>query len=267
MPIEAPPVQAISTERFLDLDIAILSAGDMLAEIQRLARQPGFSYIVTPNVDHFVALSRTEPRDVSDAFRAAYAAATVRLCDSRVIARLARFCGIALPVHPGSDLTASLFAQVFSRDDHIAVIGGKADTISRLQHIWPAPRYSQHMPPMGILKNPGAMAAAQAFVSETGAHYTLFAIGSPQSEILAHRCVQNEGARGVGLCIGASIDFLLGDQVRAPRWMQRAGLEWAHRLGSHPKRLARRYLIEGPKIFPIVIKWWYKNRYGVSSRS
>jgi len=41
---------------------------------------------------------------------------------------------------------------------------------------------------------------------------------------------------------GAAINFIAGDQVRAPDWMQRIGLEWAHRLVSEPGRLAERYL-------------------------
>ena len=35
---------------------------------------------------------------------------------------------------------------------------------------------------------------------------------------------------------------MAGDVDRAPRWMQRTGLEWAHRLGTEPRRLAGRYL-------------------------
>jgi N-acetylglucosaminyldiphosphoundecaprenol N-acetyl-beta-D-mannosaminyltransferase len=41
---------------------------------------------------------------------------------------------------------------------------------------------------------------------------------------------------------GAAIDFVAGDQVRAPGWMQRVGLEWAWRLAGNPRRLAGRYL-------------------------
>ena len=36
--------------------------------------------------------------------------------------------------------------------------------------------------------------------------------------------------------------FHKGDVDRAPRWMQRTGLEWAHRLTTEPRRLAGRYL-------------------------
>lgn len=48
------------------------------------------------------------------------------------------------------------------------------------------------------------------------------------------------GALSLG--VGAAFDFLSGAKPRAPRWMQRTGLEWAHRLASEPRRLAGRYL-------------------------
>jgi N-acetylglucosaminyldiphosphoundecaprenol N-acetyl-beta-D-mannosaminyltransferase len=48
------------------------------------------------------------------------------------------------------------------------------------------------------------------------------------------------GALALG--VGAAFDFLSGGKPRAPRWMQRTGLEWAHRLASEPRRLAGRYL-------------------------
>jgi N-acetylglucosaminyldiphosphoundecaprenol N-acetyl-beta-D-mannosaminyltransferase len=57
----------------------------------------------------------------------------------------------------------------------------------------------------------------------------------------------------VGLCIGASVEFLSGAKRRAPRWMQRAGLEWLYRLLSEPRRLWRRYLVKGPRVFKL---WW-----------
>ena len=56
-----------------------------------------------------------------------------------------------------------------------------------------------------------------------------------------------EAARG-GLDVRAlgraSADLYLGLEQRAPRWMQRTGLEWLHRLLGDPRRMARRYLVE-----------------------
>ncbi|MBI5714632.1 MAG: WecB/TagA/CpsF family glycosyltransferase, partial [Chloroflexi bacterium] len=47
--------------------------------------------------------------------------------------------------------------------------------------------------------------------------------------------------------VGAAFDFFSGRVRQAPRWMQRTGLEWLHRLMSEPSRLWRRYLIYNPK--------------------
>jgi exopolysaccharide biosynthesis WecB/TagA/CpsF family protein len=74
----------------------------------------------------------------------------------------------------------------------------------------------------------------------------------PQQEILACQIAGNPQVRGVGLCVGAAIDFLTGKQRRAPVWIQKIGLEWFYRLLSDPRRLASRYLIECPRIFYLI---------------
>ena len=51
---------------------------------------------------------------------------------------------------------------------------------------------------------------------------------------------------GVLLGVGAAFDFLSGRIRQAPRWMQRAGLEWLFRLCTEPRRLAPRYFKNNP---------------------
>lgn len=48
------------------------------------------------------------------------------------------------------------------------------------------------------------------------------------------------------LGVGAAFDLITGRLRQAPRWMQRAGLEWLFRLTQEPRRLARRYLVNNP---------------------
>lgn len=102
---------------------------------------------------------------------------------------------------------------------------------------------------MGVLQKPDALQDIVRFVEREQAHYVLFAIGCPQSEIIAQQCVVAGQSVGVGLCIGASIEFLLGRKKRAPLWMQRMSLEWGYRLYKEPGRLWKRYLVKGPRIF------------------
>lgn len=47
--------------------------------------------------------------------------------------------------------------------------------------------------------------------------------------------------------VGAAFDFHAGLKKQAPRWMQRAGLEWLYRLLQEPRRLGPRYLVNNPK--------------------
>ena len=249
-----------TTTQFLNLEFSRFSFEAAAAEVARRSAQLNFSYVVTPNVDHIVKLSGQSESSIVREFQAAYAAAALRLCDSKILSWLAMIFGLRLTVVTGSDLTATLFDDLFSSSEKVAIIGGSLETVTRLTALFPGPEYVQHIPPMALLSKPSAMQLAQDFVEESKAKFNLFAIGAPQSEILAYRCAMRGNARGVGLCIGASIDFLLGDQRRAPLWMRNAGLEWAYRLASNPKRLWRRYLVEGPKVFIIATKWWWSSR-------
>jgi len=46
------------------------------------------------------------------------------------------------------------------------------------------------------------------------------------------------------LGVGAAFDFLSGEKPQAPYWMRKSGLEWAFRLATEPRRLARRYIVD-----------------------
>jgi exopolysaccharide biosynthesis WecB/TagA/CpsF family protein len=241
-----------SRTSFLGIDFDRL---DMAATARWLAERPAdapFAYAVTPNVDHVVTLDRT-PREAE--LSQAYHHAALRLCDSRIVAKLARLRGIALPVVAGSDLTAMLFEAIVKAGDRLCLIGGDREMLTDLRALRPDLDIVQHIPPMGMLRKPEAMAAAAAFVATAKARFTLLAVAMPQQEILALRVAQAGDATGTGLCIGASLDFLTGRKARAPQWMRQASLEWLHRLGSEPRRLWRRYLVEGPRIFLLAIRW------------
>ena len=253
MPIEDRGEGAPSRVTFLDVQIDPLEMDDVLRRLARAPNTAPFSYVVTPNVDHVVKLS--ERGDTNDALRAAYARASIRICDSRILAALARLRGIRLPVVPGSDLTTRLFADVIQPGDRIALVGGTPETLTALRRQYPGIDFHQHIPPMGMRNNRAAMESAADFVAATNPRFAFLAVGSPQQELLGALIAERKGATGIGLCVGGSIDFLTGASRRAPRAMQKMGLEWAHRLLSDPRRMWRRYLVEGPRIFWIAARW------------
>jgi len=64
----------------------------------------------------------------------------------------------------------------------------------------------------------------------------------------------------VVLAVGAAFDFLSGSRTRAPRWMQRFGLEWFFRLIAEPRRLWRRYTVVNLQFIGLVLREALRNR-------
>lgn len=214
-----------------------------------------FSYVVTPNVDHVVRLDRERRGAGPEGLRHAYDDADLCLCDSRILALLARRSGIRLPVVTGSDLTARLLSTPLPAGTRIALVGGNDRQRDWLAKAQPQAELFHHRPPMGLRTNLTAQTDAAAFVEDVLPSITLFTVGAPQSEIVAHLIKSRGRARGVALCVGASLEFLSGEKRRAPRVLQATRLEWLFRLANEPRRLWRRYLVEGPAIFRIWHRW------------
>lgn len=210
-----------------------------------------FAYVVTPNVDHVVRLEHAGPE-----LHRIYRQADLCLCDSQILRRIARPMGIQLTLVRGSDLVAALFQRILQPQDRVCLIGGRDAHRAGLARLYPQIDVVQHIAPMGLAADAAARAAALDCAVQSGARVILLAVGSPQQELLAAELARHPDSRGTALCIGASVDFIIGERRRAPLPFRVAGLEWAWRLASEPRRLAHRYLVEGPRIFPMAWRWW-----------
>jgi exopolysaccharide biosynthesis WecB/TagA/CpsF family protein len=238
---------------FLGVGFDRLSMNEVLEQLSQVTEAAPFRYIVTPNVDHVVRLH--EDCQSERALGALYDEADSCLCDSRVLHLLGRLKGVDLPIVPGSELTALMFDHVIRPGDRIAVVGGDNELLAGLRARYSGIEFVHHSPPMGLRRNAAARRAAAEFIAAARARFTFIAVGSPQQEMIAAEAKHIGTSTGTALCIGASLDFLTGREKRAPRILQRAGLEWAHRLLSNPRRMWRRYLLEGPRIFLLAYRW------------
>lgn len=252
----AGPAQTV---KFLNLHFTTLSDDEILRKIRHLADIDQFSYVITPNVDHIVTLNRAPFREPTHGVQQAYADATLHVCDSRILAKLARASRIALPVFrgSGSNMTRLFLEHWLRPGDRVALVGGTPAQLQWLSSRWPEVQFLQHIPPMGVLNDSDAQGGIASFVESASSNVILFALGAPQSELVCGQIYRRGQARGVALCIGASIEFLSGAKPYAPRWVHDHSLEWAFRLITEPRRLWRRYLVDGPRIFRI---WWRDRR-------
>lgn len=215
--------------------------GAVLREVRdRLHRGAGFA-IATLNLDHLVKL-----RGEAD-FRRAYARQDIVTADGQPIVWLSRLSGSPVSLVTGSDLVAPLAGLAAREGVPLALLGATPETLARaasaLRAEHPGVDIVACLAP-GRNFDPAGEEAARMIeaLRASGARLTLLALGAPKQEMFAARC--REALPGMGFAsIGAGLDFLAASQVRAPRWMRRAGLEWLWRLSTDPQRLARRYAL------------------------
>lgn len=234
--------------RLLELEFADLDVADAAELIARRSAAEPFRYVTTPNADHLVRLHR-HPELLP-----LYKGAMLRLLDSRVVAMVARMVGLRPPrVATGSDLTSLLLTRHLRTAERITIVGMSPRWLPALVTRCGLAPPAHYDPPRGFERDPAMMRAAVDFVLAHPARFVFLAVGSPRQEMLAAAIQATGRAQGLGLCIGASLEFLAGAQRRAPAWMQHADLEWLFRLLQNPRRLARRYLVDSPVILPLLL--------------
>ena len=240
-------------ERFLDVDFDVMPIDELLAKVGSVDKDTPLQYVVTPNVDHVVRLHNRQ--DEFPSLPEIYRKADLCVCDSKVLSRLAKWRGLDLPVTVGTDLAELVFERLARDGDHIVVIGGDALLLRELRQKFPHLSFSQHLPPMGLTRNAEARRAAAEFIVREKPRFTFICVGSPQQEMIAAEAAFMPGSGGIAFCVGAALEFITDRQRRAPKLARRLGLEWAHRLVTNPRRLWRRYLVEGPAIFLLAYRW------------
>lgn len=230
-------VDVVTLDQSVDLLLQWLSQVDAARE--RGASLPACRYVVTPNLDHAVMLSKPGP------LRAAYREAALVIPDGMPLIWASKLLGRALPERvAGSDLGPALLARA-PEGTKLFLLGASEDSnqlaAQKIEATYPnvvvAGRLS---PPFGFEHSQEWSDTIVSAIVQSQAAVLIVGFGAPKQElwIYEHR---TRLAGTVALCLGATIDFLAGTVNRAPPWAQRWGVEWIHRLMSDPRRLAKRY--------------------------
>lgn len=88
-------------------------------------------------------------------------------------------------------------------------------------------------------------------IRESEAQILFVAFGAPSQELWINRNLKKIPNIKVAIGVGGSFDFIAGTKKRAPKWMQKTGLEWLYRLGQEPSRIKRIY--KATVKFPMLI--------------
>lgn len=100
---------------------------------------------------------------------------------------------------------------------------------------------------------PADEAALVAKINASGADCLFVGLPTPMKErFIARHADALTPAFVMG--VGGSIDVLAGHVKRAPRWMQRSGLEWLYRIAQEPRRMWRRYLVTNTVFLGLMLR-------------
>ena len=199
-------------------------------------------WILTATLDYL-------QRHASDpASRALYAGADLIVPDGMPLVWAARLQGTPLPARvAGSDLVWLLAERAARQGARLYLLGGDPGVGERA-----AQRFRERSPSLRIagvsspriseVPTPAEIGELRSALLEAQPDLVYVALGTPkQDRVIA--ALREALPRAWWMGVGISLSFVAGEVARAPRWMQRAGLEWIHRLLQEPLRLSRRYLL------------------------
>lgn len=161
----------------------------------------------------------------------------------------------------GPDLMLKLCDNLQKTDIGIFLFGSSEQTLSKLQtnlnKTFPELKIAGCLSPKYGTWSQEEEQQYIGEINDSGAGIIFIGLGCPKQEIWM---VNNkEKVKGVMLGVGAAFDFHAGTIKRAPSYMQKAGLEWLHRLFSEPGRLWKRYFITNTQFIYFVAKDLLKN--------
>jgi N-acetylglucosaminyldiphosphoundecaprenol N-acetyl-beta-D-mannosaminyltransferase len=163
----------------------------------------------------------------------------------------------------GPDATVAMLAIAEDAGIAVGFYGGRAEVLEALIHTVQRdyPRLKivfRESPPFRRLTAEEDAAVVDR-MRDSGVRLLFVGLGCPKQEkwIIGH--VGRVPAVMFG--VGAAFDFLAGTKAQAPRWMMRAGLEWAFRLMTEPRRLAGRYLRHNPRFVVLFLRQLFAERW------
>jgi N-acetylglucosaminyldiphosphoundecaprenol N-acetyl-beta-D-mannosaminyltransferase len=233
-------VDRVLQEQALDL-IEALIRQRRAANNQRACQQ-----IVTVNTEFVMEARRNR------AFRQAINASALAVPDGIGVVWATRYLGRPAPERiTGTDLLPAIAERCAASGYRLYLLGAAPGVAEAA-----AERLCQRFPTLqiaGTYAGSPAPAEEEEIIARIGAaraDVLCVAYGAPAQELWIHRNLARLPV-AVAMGVGGALDFLSGRKKRAPRSMQRLGLEWLYRLYREPWRWRR--MLALPRFAIVVI--------------
>jgi N-acetylglucosaminyldiphosphoundecaprenol N-acetyl-beta-D-mannosaminyltransferase len=155
----------------------------------------------------------------------------------------------------GVDLFEALMRRAGEKGWRVFLLGAREEVVSAV-----ADTYQRKYPRLvlagyrnGYWKGEAEERAVVEQIRDSRADLLFVAISSPKKEQFLGR-YQAEMKIPFAMGVGGTFDVAIGRVKRAPRWMQKSGLEWFYRFLQEPRRMFRRYFIDDMAFIWLLIK-------------
>ena len=245
---------ALNRMRFMNTYVDNVTEAEAIEYIEKCVRERKIGHVITPNVDQIVRIEKDQYfKEICDN-------AELLLVDGHPLMWIAKWYGTPIKEKIcGSDLVPHL-CEVASKKGYRVFLLGAAEGVAakaarNLEKDYPgiiiAGTYS---PPIGFEKDEAEINKIIRILLDSKADLLFVGMGVPKQDKFIYENMQKYKVP-MSFSIGATIDFIAGEQTRAPRWMTDHGIEWIYRLFSDPKRMFKRYIIDDMKIFRLAWKY------------
>ena len=246
---------ALNRMRFMNTYVDNVTEEEAIRHIEECIKDRKIGFVVTPNVDQIVMMEKNLYfREICDN-------AELSVVDGHPLLWIAKW--YKRPIKEkicGSDLMPHLCRIAAEKGYKIFLLGAaegiaaKAADILKEQNpgLITAGTYS---PPFGFEKDQAELDKINRILKESEADMLFVGMGAPKQSVFIYENMDKYQIP-MSFCVGATIDFIAGEQTRAPRWMTDHGLEWLYRLFKEPKRMFKRYIVNDTKI--IGLAWKYR---------
>lgn len=198
------------------------------------------------------------------------AGSSLRVADGITLVWASKVAGIPLSERVcGSSLIYSLTAAAVRRERSVFLLGGNdgvaEEAAAQLQQENPGLRIAgTYCPPFGFDREPEKVAEIVEQLQTAQPDIVYVALGFPKAEKLIAQ-IRHHLPKAWWIGVGISFSYVAGEVERAPVWIQNLGLESYYRLAQEPRRLARRYLIDGPPFVALMLAQALLQRLGIGA--
>lgn len=244
--------------KFMNTEVDSLNMPEVLDRIDKLIQIKKNSYVVTPNVDHIVQLEKDSE------LQKVYKNADLILADGKPLIWISNYYKTPIKEKvSGSDLFP-LLCEMAGKKGYKMFFLGAAKGVAARAATNLKKRYSNlevagvYSPPFGFEENEEEVEKILQMIIKSNVDILIVGLGAPKQEKFIFKYHDRLNVP-ISLGLGASLDFEAGNIKRAPKWMQKSGLEWLFRITQDPRRMFKRYIIDDIKIIRLVRKYKIKN--------